>query len=321
MPSASDYATGFDAVADQLRSSAQVHAYALARHRGTAAESEFDARLEHTLDRLAVLYGHGTYEELSTEAIVETAIDFELRLAHELDGTEVAEQARARAQGLVNAARRGFRLRVRGLHAPVILRGVYVRPFRPEVAGMLHGSHEPYLRWRDGIVAVLPEATIAELRADGDRVDVLFLDPDELLDLVDRAARDDGAALEAELGRRAAVAAATPEQLGDSRTRRVRRLLLRQTTVLRNLRDRLAAEHPVAHAALLPVLDSHHQALRSALGAAPLPRDAVADVVGASARYAAAVERSVANAASDPDLPGFGAMYRAAAGRSRRPGA
>lgn len=307
-PSLAEHAASFDAVAELLQSSAQVHAYAFSRHRGTSAESAVTARLEQALDRVAVLQRRGP-DLLTTAEIIDVAIDFELRLAHELEGIRGAAEARTRAQLLVDAARRGRRLQVRGLHTPEIRRGIYLTPARPEVVGMLHASHEPYLGWRDGIVVILHEATIAELRAEGDRVEVLFLDPDELLDLAARA--DD--TLEAELDHRLALAQAAPDRCGDSHNRHVRRLLMRQTVVLRHLRDRLAAEHPVAHTRLLAVLETHRETLWSALAAAPPPRSAAADPLAASTEATRAVDEALARAAEDTDPAGFGTLFRAAA--------
>ena len=300
----------FDAVADLLRSSAQAHAHALARHRGSAAEAELEMRLDQALNQLAVLYGRGSYEMLSTAEIIDAAIDNELHLAHELpDSQAAAVAARTRAQLLVDVSRRGANLRIRGLHEPQVKRGVYLSSVRSEVLAGLQASREPYLRWRDGIVVVLDEARIAELRAAGDNVAVLFLDPDELLDL---AERDESSALDRELARRLATAQASPARLGDSSHRHLRRRLLRQSTVLRNLRDRLSAEHPVAHASLAAVLDSHRALLRATLAAAPPPRHVVADPLVASTGYTEAVQELLARVADDVDPAGFGSRFRAA---------
>ena len=92
-------------------------------------------------------------------------------------------------------------------------------PLRPELEGSLHERREPYMGWRDGVVVVLSEAELAALRAAGDEVDVLFLDPDELLDL---DGDGDRPALEAELERRLAAARAAPDRVGDSRKRHSR---------------------------------------------------------------------------------------------------
>src|SRR6185369_12077431 len=108
---------------------------------------------------------------------------------------------------------------------------------------------------------------------------VLFLDPDELLDL---DGRGDRPALEAELERRLAAARAAPDGVGDSRERHLVRLLLRYGTVLRNLRGRLAADHPAAHAALLPILAGQRAQLEAALVAAPPTRAALEDPLAVS---------------------------------------
>ena len=267
MADRSEHAAAFDEVAGLLHTAAAANARALHAHRGTAAGHTVERQLEHTLDRLALLHGRGTYENLSTEEILEAALENELRLAHALEEEEAAAAAAARAQSLVDAARRGVGLHVTHATPPLrLLRGAYVEPLRPEVELMLWQEREPYLRWRDGAVVVLSEEDIEALRAAGDEVDVLFLDPDELLDL-------DGAgeprALEAELERRLTAARAAPDRVGDSTAHFVRRRLLHQSTVLRNLRDRLAGDHPGAHAALLPVIAEHRAQLETSLAAAP----------------------------------------------------
>ena len=269
MANVADERAAFDQLAGQLRDASAAAARGLRAHRGTPAGDTLDSQLEHALDRLALLYGHGTYENLSTEDIVETAVQNEQRLAAALDGPDAAAAAQ-RARALVDAARRGVRLHVREPAPSVrLFRGVHVTPLRPEVEQALQAGEEPYLLWGDGAVFVTDEDGLAELRAAGDEVNVLFLDADELLDL---DLRGDRPALEAELERRRAAAVAAPDRVGDSRDRYLRRLLDGQNIVLRNLRDRLADGHPSAHAALQPVLAEHRALLESRLAARPSPR-------------------------------------------------
>ena len=270
----------FHQVDTLLQDTATASARALAARRGTPAEPVLARQLEHTLDRRALLYGRGTYENLTTEDIARTAVGYERRLAAELDEPESAAAA-ARARSLVDVARRGWRLHLRPPVSGVRLyRGVYVEPLRPEVATALHQRHEPFLAWRDGAVLILPEEEAAALRAAGDQVDVLFLDADELLDL---DGRDDRPALEAELGRRLLIARAAPGHLGDSLDRHALRLLLRQSIVLRNLRDRLDGDHPFAHRALLPVLAEHTALLAGRLAAQPSATEPAGDPLTAAA--------------------------------------
>lgn len=263
----------FDQLAAQLRDAAAASARGLRVHRGTPAGSALDSHLEHTLDRLAVLYGHGSVENLSTEDIVQTAADNELRMAAAL-GEPDAAAAASRARALVDAARRGVRLHVREPASAVRqFRGAHVTPLRPEVESALLAREEPFLRWRDGAVLVADEAGLGELRAAGDEVNVLFLDSDELLDLDGRGDRQ---ALEAELERRHAAAQTAPDRVGDSTDRYLLRLLDRQSMVLRNLRDRLADGHPSAHAAMLPVLAEHRALFETRLAARPASAQAAA---------------------------------------------
>lgn len=275
----------FGQLDDLLRSAAAANARALGRYRGTPAGEAIDQQLEHTLDRLALLYGRGTYENLTTTEIVATAVNYEVRLAASLD-EPTAAAATQRAQALTDAARRGVRLHVGEPPGRVRqLRGVYVEPLRQEYQWELQSREEPYLRWRDGAVVIVDEDEVQALRDAGDEVDVLFLDPDELLDLDG----DDRQPLEAELDRRLTVARGAADRVGDSRDRYLLRMLLRQTIVLRNLRDRLADGHPSAHSALLPVLAEHRALLAARLAATPATRAARQDPFGASV----AAERDV----------------------------
>ena len=57
--------------------------------------------------------------------------------------------------------------------------------------------------------------------------------------------------------------------MGDSTDRYLLRLLDGQNIVLRTLRDRLADEHPSAHAALLPILAEHRALFETRLAAQP----------------------------------------------------
>jgi hypothetical protein len=306
----------FDQLVARLHGAAAASARALRRHRGTPAGRALDRQLEHTLDRLALLYGRGTYENLSTEEIFALALTYERRLAADLD-EQAAAAATARVRSLVGAARRGVRLHVREPPSSVrIYRGVYVAPLRPEFERSLWQRREPYLRWRDGVVAVLHEDEVAALRAGGEEADVLFLDPDELLDL---DARGDRRALETELDRRLTAARAAPDQVGDSRDGYLLRLLHAQSIVLRNLRERLAGEHPAAHAALLPLLAEHRGLLEERLAGEPVPSAARDDPLGASIDHERELHALAGRWAAEPDDPaGLRGRFRAVADAGTR---
>ncbi len=157
MASVDEERAAFGQVAGQLRGAAASAARGLQVHRGAPAGAALDGQLEHTLDRLARLYGHGTFENLSTEDIVETAVDNELRIASALDGDD-ATAATRRARALVDAARRGVRLHVREPPPSVrLFRGAHVTPLRPELQQALWAQEEPYLNWGDGAVLVMDE--------------------------------------------------------------------------------------------------------------------------------------------------------------------
>lgn len=290
----------FDELAGLLRRAAVVDARALADRRGTPAENAVAGQLGHTLDRLALLYGRGTYENLDTAQIVGTAMDNELRLAV-VSGPAAAAAARDRAQALLDAARRGVSLHVRAPTEPVALpRGVYVTPLREDFERSLWALEQPYLRFGDGALVILDDTQLAALRAEGDEVDVLFLDSDELADLSVDADRD---VFAAEVERRLAVARASADGVGDSRDRYVLRLLLQQTVVLRNLRDRLAGGHPGAHQALLPILAAHTDVLAARLTVEPTTDTAQRDPLGASIAAERELRTFVTRWAAEPGDP------------------
>jgi hypothetical protein len=292
--------TGFDQLAAQLRDAAATSARGLRATRGTPAADALDGQLEHTLDRLALLYGRGTYENVSTEDLVDAAVQREQRLAADLDEPE-ATAAAGRARALVDAARRGVRLHVREPSPEVrLLRGAYVTPLRPELESELRAGEEPFLPWGDGAVVVADEDRLARLREAGDQVSVLFLDPDELLDL---DYRGDRPALEDELERRRNAARDAPDRVGDSRDRYLLRILDAQNINLRNLRDRLADGHPSAHAALLPILAGHRAQFEDRLAAQPAAPGTEQDPLGTAIDSERAVRRLASQWAAEPGDP------------------
>jgi hypothetical protein len=316
MGSVPEERAAFEQLATLLQSTAAANARALQGRRGTPAGRVLEEQLEHTLDRLALMYGRGTYENLSTAEIVETAVGNELLLAAALDGP-ASEAAVARARSLADAARPGVRLHPRE-PAPSVTpgRGVYVEPLRPELRQSLAQYEQPYTRWRAGAIVILGQGEVDALRAAGDEVDVLFLDPGELLDLI---GRNDQQALEAELARRVAAARAAPDRVGDSRDRHVLRMLIKQSTVLRNLRDRLAAEHPAADSALLPVLAGHRMLLEARLAAgwpaAAVLADPLGDLIDSERRLQVLVSRW---AAEPGDPAGIRRRFRVVADAGTR---
>ena len=107
--------------------------------------------------------------------------------------------------------------------------------------------------------------------------------------------------------------------MGDSRDRYVLRMLLRQSTVLRNLRDRLAAEHPAAHSALLPILTDHRTLLEVRLAAEPAARAVLQDPLGASIDGERDVQALVSQWAAEPEDPaGLRGRFRAVADAGTR---
>jgi hypothetical protein len=279
MADAADESAAFEQLAGQLRDAAAAAARGLRAHRGTPADDAFDRQIEHTLDRLALMYGRHSFEALKMPDIVQTAVN-EQRTATALDGADV-DSATGRARALVDAARRGVRLHVRE-PAPSVRqrRGVYVTPLRDELQRGPWAREDPCLPWSAGAVLILDENELAAVREGGDEVDVLFLDTDELLDL---DFRGDRPALEAVLGQRLAVARTASDRVGDSPDRYLLRLLHLQSVVLRSLRDRLAGGHPSAHAALLPILAEHRALFEDRLAAQPggTTQDPLGDAIDA----------------------------------------
>lgn len=314
MATPSEHFAAFRQIDGLLREAATASACALAAHRGGPAAADVEGHLEHTLDRLAWLHGRGTFENLSTEELFRSAIASQVHDARETGGTESAE-ALARAQALVDAARRGNGLHIEGLAPVEPRRGVYVDPLRPAVEQQLHKTRRPFMRWRNGAMLVLTQRALEALRTEGDHVDVLFLDSDELLDLEQRG---DPAALDAELARRLSIARAAPDHIGDVRAEyRVRRLL-HQSTLLRNLRDRLAAAHAAAHRALLPILAQQRAVLETALRAVPQVPSAAAEALDESIAQEQLLQTLVARWAVEPDIAGFGLRFRAVADAGTR---
>jgi len=316
MASPQEQRAAFGQLDTLLRGAAAASARALQVHQGTPAGDALDRQLEHTLDRLALLYGRGTYENLGTADILQIAVRNELRLAMALDERAAADAA-MRTEALLDAARRGVQLHVRQQAPSVdVYRGVFVAPLRPELERSLWQRHEPYLRWRGGAVVILAEDEADALRDAGYQVDVLFLDADELLDLDGSA---DRTALEAELESRLEAARAAPDGVGDSRDRYVLRMLLGQSIVLRNLRDRLAAAHPAAHAALLPVLAGHRTLLEARLAPGPAARAVLQDPLGASAATERDIQALVRQWVAEPDDPsGLRSRFQAVADAGTR---
>jgi hypothetical protein len=314
MATPSEHFAAFRQIDGLLREAAAASARVLAAHRSGPAAADVGGHIEHSLDRLAWLHGRGTFENLSTEELFRSAIASQVHEARETDGAESTE-ALDRAQALVDAARRGNGLHIEGLAPVEPRRGVYVEPLRLEVEQRLHKTRRPFMRWRNGAMLVLTQRDLQALRAEGDQVDVLFLDSDELLDLEQR---NDPAGLDVELAQRLALARAAPDQVGDGRAEyRVRRLL-RQSTLLRNLRDRLAAEHPAAHRALLPILAQQRTVLETALHALPQTPSVVADALNEAITLEQTLRALVTRWAAEPDIAGFGLRFRAVADAGTR---
>lgn len=297
-----------------LQGMATASAHALRVHCGTPIGAAAAQGLEDALDRLALLHGTARFENLSTTALFATAIQNELQLAHDSGPIPAAMHGDhlARAQALIDAARRGVRVSLRPpMHHPPG-RGVYIEPLRPAFERSLRHRREPYMRWRDGIVVVLDETELTDLRAAGDTVDVLFLDADELLDL---AGSGDQSTFEAELDRRLAASRAASDRIGESRERARLRALLKQSHLLRGLRNRLEGDHPAAHRATQPIVAENRALLEALLVTALADSAVIADPLAASIDHERQVRDLIAHVAAEPDDPaGLRPHFRAVAG-------
>ena len=123
MADRSEHHAAFAQIADELRAGAAANALALRDHHGLPAAEALERQLENTLDRLALLYGRGTYENIGTSELFAIAMRNEVALGHEREAAANSSQH----QALVDAARRGVRLNVRDdLQSARALRGANV---------------------------------------------------------------------------------------------------------------------------------------------------------------------------------------------------
>lgn len=309
MASPAQYMAAYREVADLLHASAVSTARTLHAHPSAAARATLDQQLEHTLERLALLHARGTVENLSTVSLYETAIDNELRLAQESHG---AHGHAPRATAIHEAARRTPRVHAR-MPAPSIRRGALVAPLDAQLEAQLTARREPYMAWEGAALVALPEPELTALRAAGYEVDIVFLDADELLDRA--AERHPG--FDAELARRRAAARRAHDHVGDSHARHRQRKLLAQSTLLRNLRERLATEHAPAHAALAPIIAENRALLEHELRAEPALLTAHApspDPLRESIAHERALQTALARLVADDDLAPMRVRFAAVAG-------
>src|ERR1700761_1664272 len=148
MASIDEERTAFDQVAGQLRDAAAAAARGLQANRGASAGDALDSQLEHTLDRLATLYGHGTFENLSTEDIIQTVLSQPpagWQLPAPADGTALFGLFRDPKQAyaaLIGGGRSGFNAALRGR-----------RPIQPGGAGLFEQQYVYGYYWAAGGVS------------------------------------------------------------------------------------------------------------------------------------------------------------------------
>jgi hypothetical protein len=94
----------------------------------------------------------------------------------------------------------------------------------------------------------------------------------------------------------------------------VLRLLHGQNIVLRNLRDRLAGDHPSAHESLLPILADERTLFEQRLAAQPPAAGAEQDPLSGAIEAERAVQDNLSRWAVEPDDPaGLRARFRVVA--------
>ncbi|WP_437952429.1 hypothetical protein WME98_18035 [Sorangium sp. So ce296] len=289
MSTRDEHKAAFRQLLDLLHASLDTCAAAIRALPGAPEQAALEAHFEVLLDRHADLYGIGTYENNVTSAIFSSAVHNEawMALEHEAEASrprvtseeerqELLARAslhRRRAHALIDACRRGPRLRVpRGIPHVDPYRGVYIAPDTPEVRRLLMYDREPFIRFRDGVVATVRDSRIADLQALGAAVIVLYLDGDALHDAAVEATQSAAGqpALERDLAARLEYSEREGQGVGEPFAAQTRRALLHQSHVLRNLGRRAASEHPAAHEAMSPVLREHTAMLLDALAAFPV---------------------------------------------------
>ncbi|KYF77253.1 hypothetical protein BE20_39905 [Sorangium cellulosum] len=337
MPTRDEHKAAFRQLLDLLHTSLDTCAAAIRSLPGAPEQAALEAHFEVLLDRHADLYGIGTYENNVTSAIFSSAVHNEawMALEHEAEASRPrvtseeerqellarAASHRRRARALIDACRRGVRLRVpQGIPHVDPYRGVYITPDTPEVRRLLTYDREPFIRFRDGVVATVHDSRIADFQALDAAVAVLYLDGDALHDAAVDAAQSAAAqaALERDFAARLEYSEREGKGVGEPIAAQTRRALLHQSHVLRNLGRRAASEHPAAHQAMTPVLREHTAMLLDAIAAFPVAPavrggpDALLSAVVDQERRMTAHAAAWAASARAEDAAGLRAHFEAA---------
>jgi hypothetical protein len=311
MAGGGEHRAAFREIANELRAGAIANARALNVRRDSPAGDVLDRQLENTLDRLAAMHGRGVFENLSPEAIFHSAIETDVAIAHARAalGDDVAGASPGRAQRLIDAGRRGAGINLRGEippHRP--FHGAYIEPASENLLLYLQQSREPFVRWEQGVLVILQATVLESLRANGYKVEILYLDGDELLDL---DAAGDKAGFAAETNRRLAQARLADDHVGDSRQHHLLRLADKQNRILRNLRDQLQLKgHSAARAAILPEIAASRTIYEAALMAAPMHRAAIRDPLAAVIVHEKKARQMAEKFAAEENVAGLREHFR-----------
>jgi hypothetical protein len=193
----------FDAITAQITRSIALAAALACREQdaGGPAQRLLDAALE----RYADIYRRSSYQSLPLGQLLSSALHTEARLAYEhqahaLRLEQAGHSASAHAlrrtglqhhkrfDGLADSARRAHNLNVL-TRRPYIMpyRGVYMNPMSQELVDQLYFARNYYVSWRGGLVALIKEDQIDELRRVASQVVIVYLDAEALSDEMMRA--------------------------------------------------------------------------------------------------------------------------------------
>jgi hypothetical protein len=248
--------------------------------------------LEATLERYTDIYRRSTYETLPLGQLLSSALHAEAYLAYEhrahaqrMERAGRAVEAQAlhdsgqqhhdSVGGLIETALRAHNLNVVPRH-PYIMpyRGVFLSPYSQELLDGLMSGRDYFARWRDGVVAAIPEDQIERYRSLAPQAVILYLDADALGEEMMRAQMAGATTFEASFAHRLQYAEnISPARVGEDFAAYASRLLLKQNALLRSVRGRLGDEqHTVAALHCSPLLDGNTRQLQAALAALPESR-------------------------------------------------
>jgi hypothetical protein len=181
-------------------------------------------------------------------------------------------QHHGRANRLIETALRAHNLDVVACHPLIIpYRGVFLAPYSDGLLDGLVFARDYFVRWRDGVVAAIPENQIEPLQQVAPHAVILFLEGDAMGEQMMRAQIAGENSIESAFEQRLLYAqTVSPVQVGEDFDAYATRLLLKQNALLRSLDSRLSAEaHDTAWRHCSPLLVENTAQLQAALAAQP----------------------------------------------------